>query len=1099
MSERVRAFDWSNTPLGPESEWPESLKTIVRVLLTSRYAMWMGWGPDLTFLYNDTYGRVTLGKKHPWALGRPAREVWAEIWPEIGPRIEQVLRTGEATWDEGLLLFLERSGYPEETYHTFSYSPLEEKGSNTGMLCVVTEETERVIGERRLRSLREIAAELATATTEQEVLRAVCRVLERNQKDIPFSLTYLLHQPDRGQLAASSGIDPNNSAAPAVIDKSSSGWPLFDPYLNKQVLVENLNSRFSDLPRGAWNEPPRSAVLVPLLWQKRETPLGFLVVGLNPFRQFDAEYAGFIDLIAGQISAGISNARAYDEERRRAEALVALDQAKTLFFTNISHEFRTPLTLMIGPLEALIGTEADTARFSDLDRSELQRIYRNAIRLLKLVNALLDFSRIQAGRVNAQFERIDICSFTAELASLFRSAIEKGGLIFNVNCSRFSSEVFVDREMWEKIVLNLLSNAFKFTLSGTVTLDLYQSAEDDSICLKVSDTGIGIPESELPKLFERFHRVATNEGRSFEGTGIGLALVQELVRLHGGSISVKSQVGVGTTFLISIPKIVQEIAGSHTENAKPLELQSIYYAEEAQRWLPEESGTLPPGLPIAGLINSAHSTRLNRDRILLADDNVDMRDYVRRLLAEEYEVFTAANGQIALELSKTLKPDLIVTDVMMPELDGFGLLQALRSNPVTKSVPVIMLSARAGEDAHIEGLQSGADDYLIKPFNARELLARVRTQILLKRRSSQFETLIRQSPIGVYVVDSGLRIVEANPVALPVFGDLQEDIMGRDLADVFPRLWSAAYARELLEIFQHTLRTGEPYSTLKRAEYRVDRQHHEYYEWRVDRISMPEGGYGVVCYFRDISRQVSAEEALRKSEKLAAVGRLASTISHEINNPLEAVTNLLYLMRNEAKEGMLPIYLRQAEEELRRASEVVQYSLKFHRQSTRPLPESISDLMKSTLSVFESRTRHSDISVVDQFLETSRLVCHGSDLRQVFSNLITNAVDALGGSGVLTVRSRDSRDWQSNEPGVRVTIADTGTGMSPATQAKIFEPFYTTKGVNGSGLGLWLSAEILKRQNARVKVRSRVGTGTAFHIFFPLKNARLEADDLSSD
>ena len=472
MDARVRTFDWAQTPLGDPGNWPQSLRTIVRILLTSRYAMWMCWGPDLTFLYNDTYAKVTLGRKHPWALGKPTKEVWSEIWDEIGPRVERVLASGKATWEEALLLFLERSGYPEETYHTFSYSPLEDDtGATAGMLCVVTEETERVIGERRLRSLRELAGELTLAGTEAQVLEAVSRSLERNDKDIPFALLYLLKQPQRARLAATSGIGSTHPAAPLHVEADpAAAWPLFELSGDRKArIVENLGSRFESLPRGAWSESPRSAVLVPLQWQNQEAPLGFLIVGLNPFRPFDTEYEGFVNLLAGQIAAAISNARAYEEEKRRAESLAEIDRAKTTFFTNISHEFRTPLTLMLGPLEDLAGNNKTDSRISSADRQELKRVHRNATRLLKLVNNLLEFSRIEAGRATANYQLTDLPAYTTELASVFRAATGKAGIELNIRCAPFRSPVAIDREMWEKIVSNLISNAFKFTFDGAIS------------------------------------------------------------------------------------------------------------------------------------------------------------------------------------------------------------------------------------------------------------------------------------------------------------------------------------------------------------------------------------------------------------------------------------------------------------------------------------------------------------------------------------------------------------------------------------------------------------------------------------------------------
>jgi len=1097
MDLRVRTLDWSQTPLGDPSGWPQSLRTIVRILLTSRYAMWMGWGPELTFLYNDTYGQMTLGDKHPWALGKPAREVWSEIWDEIGPRIERVLANGKATWDEALLLFLERSGYPEETYHTFSYSPLEDDAGRTaGMLCVVTEETERVIGERRLRSLRELAEELTSAGSEAQVLEAVSRSLERNNKDIPFALVYLLQSPQKARLAAKSGIEGSHPAAPIVLETGQvSAWPLFDFSGEPKIrIVEDLRSQFESLPRGSWPEPARSAVMVPLQRQNQEAPLGFLIAGLNPFRPFDTEYEGFVNLLGGQIGAAISNARAYDEEKHRAESLAEIDRAKTTFFTNISHEFRTPLTLMLGPLEDLVGKDDADSKIGIAEREELKRIHRNATRLLKLVNTLLEFSRIEAGRATANYELTDLPAYTAELAGVFRAATEKAGLALNVHCDRFNSEVAIDREMWEKIVLNLISNAFKFTFEGSISVRLKQDAAADEFSLTVSDTGIGIPEAELPRLFKRFHRIEGGQGRSFEGTGIGLALVHELVRLHGGNISVESQLGKGTSFTITIPfrheaKLAKELSGSPIGRGT-LALNSM---QETIRWLPDAlSG---PGHGGSSKSRSASGDlRSGRARILFADDNPDMRDYVERLLSAKWEVLRVSNGREALEAAIAQCPDLIVSDVMMPEMDGFELLNALRANASTRLIPVILLSARAGEEAHIEGLQAGADDYLVKPFNARELIARVNTQLALRQRSSQFETLVRQAPIGIVVVDSRLHIQQVNPVALRIFGD-SLNLAGHDFREIMSKLWTKGYVDETVGIFQHTLETGDPYSTPRRAEYRVDRARTEYYEWRVDRIPMPAGGQGLVCYFRDISIEVLAEDALRKSEKLAAVGRLAAAISHEINNPLEALTNLLYLIKGEVQEQSTRQFVELAEQELHRASEVVRHSLKFHRQATKPGKERISGLLDSTLAVYEARFRQVQIQVHRKYDDSIAVVCFSSELRQVFANLLGNAFDAMPLGGSLRLLVRDSRNWLTGEPGVRVAVADTGSGMNETTLEHLFEPFFTTKGIQGTGLGLWLSAEILNRHRATVRVRSRQTagrSGAVFYIFFPIEGVSAE-------
>ncbi len=402
MEYRIRELDWSKTPLGPIQNWPQSLRTVVNILLSSRYAMWMAWGPELTFFYNDAY-RPTLGIKHPRALGMPANEVWSEIWPDIGPLIDTVLASGKATYYEGLLLFLRRSGFPEETYHTFSYSPLsDDNGRISGMLCVVTEETDRLIGERRVATLRDVAAALASTNTEEEVLQALHEQLSRNQKDLPFTLTYLFDQSGIARLGVSSGIPENHPWAPARIDRGSdSPWPAHQSFLPPfSRLIELAEQRMlAPLPAGDWDKPPETAAIVPIKQQGQEQPAGFFVVGTNPYRHYDTAYSGFIDLLAGQIAAGIGNARAYEGERRRAEALAEIDRAKTIFFSNVSHELRTPLTLMLSPVEELLSEKNHAPE----ERELLDLVHRNGLRLQKLVNTLLGFSRIEAGRIQADY------------------------------------------------------------------------------------------------------------------------------------------------------------------------------------------------------------------------------------------------------------------------------------------------------------------------------------------------------------------------------------------------------------------------------------------------------------------------------------------------------------------------------------------------------------------------------------------------------------------------------------------------------------------------------------------------------------------------
>ena len=406
-------------------------------------------------------------------------------------------------------MFLERSGFPEETYHTFSYSPLaDDHGRISGMLCVVTEETERLMGERRVETLRDVASALASTNTEEEVLQALRDQFSRNKKDLPFTLTYLFD----GQRPGSPGILHRNLIGASVGRAARSGrtaifpWPAQEIFLSPVPRVEDLSARSDGIapPMGDWNKPAEQAVVVPIRQQGQERPAGFLVAGINPYRRYDAAYSGFVDLLAGQIAAGLANARAYEAERRRAESLAEIDRAKTTFFSNVSHELRTPLTLLLSPVEELLAQER-TAQDPE-QQQLLELVHRNGLRLQRLVNTLLDFSRIEAGRLQAVYEPTDLSRYTSDLAGNFRSAMEKAGLEFQVECARDLPPVYVDREMWEKIVLNLLSNALKFTFEGGVQVTLTGCGSYAE--LAVQDTGTGIPTSELEHIFERFHRVA---------------------------------------------------------------------------------------------------------------------------------------------------------------------------------------------------------------------------------------------------------------------------------------------------------------------------------------------------------------------------------------------------------------------------------------------------------------------------------------------------------------------------------------------------------------------------------------------------------------
>jgi PAS domain S-box-containing protein len=489
----------------------------------------------------------------------------------------------------------------------------------------------------------------------------------------------------------------------------------------------------------------------------------------------------------------ITEKKAHEREiARQREELAKLDELKTQFFANISHEFRTPLTLMIGPLEdALARSDA----FSPEDREHLDLAHRNSLRLLKLVNALLEFSRIEAGRIQASYEPCDLTLMTSELASMFRSAIERAGMRLVLDCPALPEPVYVDREMWEKIVLNLLSNALKFTFEGEIAVSLRQVG--DAVEMTVRDTGTGIPKDEIPRLFERFHRVVGARGRSYEGSGIGLALVQELVKLHGGEVSIQSEVDRGTTFSVTLPLGKEHLPPDRIEAVRTpgsTAVRGEAYVEEALHWLPAVQ-TTGNGDKATSSTLPVHDSRKEekRSRILLADDNADMREYIQRLLSDRYEVIAVEDGKAAMESARKRRPDLILSDIMMPRVDGIELLREIRADLNLKSIPVILVSARAGEESRVDGLEAGADDYLVKPFSARELLARVGSHLAMAdirrqtdRASTLLSSIVASSDDAIISKTLDGIITSWNGSAERLFGYSEEEAIGKSITLIIP-------------------------------------------------------------------------------------------------------------------------------------------------------------------------------------------------------------------------------------------------------------------------------------------------------------------------
>ncbi len=1135
MGERIRALDWSATPIGPMEHWPQSLRTALNICLNSRFPMVLWWGPELVLLYNDAWRPCLGATKHPQALGRPGQEVWPEIWDIIGPQLNSVLATGQATWSDDLLLPMDRYGYTEETYYTYSYSPIHlETGQIGGVFTAVTETTQRVLSERRLGILRDLAA-LGQAKTAELACQKVMQTLAENAADVPFALIYLLDDPDQpASLVGTTGLEPGTPAAPSSVELTATAaapWPLWQVAHSAQArLVET--SGLGALPGGLWPEPSRQALVLPIAAPGQERPTGLLVAGVSPRRALDDSYRDFFNLVAGQIATAVTNAHVYAEERERAEALAELDRAKTMFFSNVSHEFRTPLTLMLGPVEdALADTEAP---LPTRQRERLEALHRNSLRLLKLVNTLLDFSRIEAGRIQAVYEPTPLDQLTAELASAFRSATERAGLRLVVACEPLAEPVYVDRDMWEKIVLNLLSNAFKFTFEGEITVSLRPSAA--GVELRVQDTGIGIPASELPRVFERFHRVQGAQARTHEGSGIGLALVQELVRLHGGRIQVESRLGEGTTLTVSLPTGTAHLPPERMQATRALTstaLGSAAYVAEALRWLPEAAAnpefnqaaldagaavalaeqwlSLPGLRQVDASLDSAFTPA--RARVLLVDDNADLRDYLKRLLSGPYTVEAVADGRAALAAIREHLPDLVLTDVMMPHLDGFGLLNALRADPRTHAIPIILLSARAGEESRIEGLEAGADDYLVKPFSARELLARVSANLKmaqLRRQAARRERQLRAETETAYTQISSIleSITDAfvafdhqwhyayvNGAAARLLHKSREQLLGK-------QVWQ--------EVFPEQVGTLT-YQELHRAVAEQVSVEFEVWDQATNRwleVSAYPSIDGLSVYFRDVTERRCAEaERLQLLERERAARAQAETanrikdeflavLSHELRSPLNPILGWSSLLLNR----------RLDEATTRRAVETIERNARLQTQLIEDLLD-VSRILQGKLSLKVCTVNLA--ATIEAAMETVRLAAEAKTLQiqcllapspilvsgdagrlqQVVWNLLANAVKFTPAGGRVAIRlARMGADAQ-------ITVSDTGKGITPEFMPHVFDYFRqadsaTTRTFGGLGLGLAIVRHLVELHGGTVWADSEgEGLGATFTVQLPLLTA----------
>ncbi|KAL5528950.1 hypothetical protein ACEPAG_4924 [Sanghuangporus baumii] len=840
-----------------------------------------------------------------------------------------------------------------------------------------------------------------------------------------------------GSNSRSSSVRSANSSTRSIrkIQESAIFWPFAEAFANRlPVRVSNLPDYVVEgFELRGWGEHAREAIVIPICVEDTDVPGAMLILGLNSRRPYDADYANWIDLFRLAMNAMLTAVKGREADLIRAEHLAELDSAKTAFFSNASHELRTPLQLIQGPLQDAVASLPDSEA-----RDGLKMAARNVTRLSRLVDSLMDFSKLAANRLEGRFRPVQLGEVTADLASLFRSVIERTGIEYIVDCDTTDRrQTYIDPDFWEKILFNLIGNAFKYTLRGYIHVIVRY--ESDRAYFHVKDTGVGIPQSDIDKIFDRFHRVEAI-ARCYEGTGIGLALTRELVKLHGGTLTVvsatvqESPTDHGSCFTVTLPLGRDHLHAAHIVQSVADVPQKRLYArgivDEATYWVsrhpdertPSDTSDSGGSSDSSGRMDPSTLFFVKSDIILLVDDNGDMRRYIKSLFIPFCQVVEASNGQEALSLLDEIKPNLILSDVMMPVLDGYALISNVRQRPETRLTPIILVTAKESEEARVEGLLSGADDYMSKPFTGKELIARVHLQMQLGKRRIELEgkflertreiqLLSDLSPVGIFRADANRRP--------PIISSVQEEDQ-----QVARDLWESAFATQKSASIETRFKNGI------------------YAKWSVQPVHSTEGTFaGIISTITDVSDQRYFEQTrLQHAQEREALARkraeeaeerrkeaderrrgqelLIDVTSHELRQPVSAILNCSSLVRSNlaghrkelgrafvSNEPFRPTkeLLREMDDDLDALDAIYQCGLAQERIANDVL--SLSRIQLQILSI--QPVEFELIPEIQRIMSIFR-----NELKMKRINLNTTFGDSLKGLGVNRVRSDKSRFGQ---------------------------------------------------------------------------------------
>ena len=781
MALAMRAFDWEATPLGSPAAWPGSLKMALHILLTSRFAMWVAWGPDALLFFNDAY-RPTLGDKAPTALGAPIQTVWPEVWQQVGGRIDEVYRHGRATWDRALLLLLNRSGYLEETYYTSSFSPLlGDSGAVEGLFCAVTDETERVVNERRLAAVSALALALAESRHCRAVLDAAAASLATAPRDLPFALIYLFDAHGTAALAASSGIASGHPMAPQEISPGA-GEPAgpADAWGAHRLLAGDAYATLAlepgaaePLPAGAWNQPPRLAVSVPIAAAGGGRPKGFLAVGLNPHRPLDTAYLAFLRLLAGQLSSSLVGADAFEAQQERAAMLddaMRLRQeasdALALVNTRLAALVEERTADLAAALARLTAESAERERVQDNLRQAQKMevlgqltggIAHDFNNLLQGITGSLELLKrgLARGRTEASGRYVDEAMKAARraaglthrlLAFSRRQPLDPKPVA--VNPLVLSMEDLLHRTLGERIALtldlapDLWATRCDANQLESALLNLCINARDampDGGCLAIASCNVsrgaepGGPDAHLAALQKgspaSSGAVGGSAGTALDrgdcvvisvtDTGVGMS-ADVMARAFDPFFTTKP-IGQGTGLGLSM------IFGFTRQSGGDTRIASVEgRGTTVQLSLPRFEGAVSEAEAPVGTVSNA-SAGAQRTVLVVEDEEVVRRLVVETLEDLGFQTLEAADGAAGLELLMgDTVVDLLVTDIGLPRLNGRQMVDAARLHRPRLKV-LFMTGYAEVAVAAAEGFLEPGMEMITKPFGLEALNARLRS------------------------------------------------------------------------------------------------------------------------------------------------------------------------------------------------------------------------------------------------------------------------------------------------------------------------------------------------------------------------------------